>query len=302
MMSFAFCMSESIPTSTPAPFRSGLAVLIGRTNAGKSTLINSLVGAQVSIVTPRPQTTRHPIHGIVHRPGGQVVFVDSPGFFKTHKSSLVDTLHQRAQESLKGIDVVVHVVDPTRDSGAENDMVNAILARVQQPRILCLSKLDIPERPFRDAWMRVASEYAAVVEVSGITGEGTSQLVDLLLERMPEGPELYPAGQTTNTTIDFQAAELIREKVYLYTGEEVPYRTQVELDSIEEKPGKDGIPVVHVNAAIITPNERYQRMLIGTGARKIRQIRLAAQRALRDRFEKKVALELDVIIDRKMDS
>lgn len=300
MMGTAPFMSE--PTPSPAPFRSGLAVLIGRTNAGKSTLVNALVGAPVSIVTPRPQTTRHPVHGIVHRPGGQVVFVDTPGFFKTHKSSLVDSLHQRAHEALKGIDVVVHVVDPTRDSGPENDMVNAVLAQVRQPKILCLSKLDIPQRPFRDAWLRLAPEYDAVVEVSGLTGTGTEELIAQLLARMPEGPELYPVGQITNTTLDFQAAELIREKVYLYTGEEVPYRTQVELDSMEERPGADGVLVVHVNAAVVTPNERYQRMLIGTGARKIKQIRLAAQRALRDRLGKKVALELDVIIDRKMES
>lgn len=285
-----------------APFRSGLAVLIGRTNAGKSTLLNALVGAPVSIVTPRPQTTRHPVHGIVHRPEGQVVFVDTPGFFKTHKSSLVDQLHQRAQEALKGIDVVVHVVDPTRDSGEENEMVGDVLSRVSLPKILCLSKLDVAYRPFRDAWLRLAPHYDAVVEVSGFTGTGTDELVTLLLARMPEGPELYPAGQKTNTTLEFQAAELIREKVYLYTGEEVPYRTQVELDQIEEQIGEDGVPVVQVKAAVITPNERYQRMLIGTGARKIRQIRLAAQRALRDRMGKKVSLDLDVIIDRKMES
>ena len=287
---------------TAASFRSGLAVLIGRTNAGKSTLLNALAGAPVSIVTPRPQTTRHPVHGIVHRPEGQVVFVDTPGFFKTHKSALVDQLHQRAQEALKGIDVVVHVVDPTRDSGEENEMVNAVLAKVQLPKILCLSKLDIAHRPFRDAWLRLAPQYDALVEVSGFTGTGTDELVSQLLARMPEGPELYPAGQKTNTTLEFQAAELIREKVYLYTGEEVPYRTQVELDQIEEQAGEDGIPVVQVKAAIVTPNERYQRMLIGTGARKIRQIRLAAQRALRDRMGKKVSLDLDVIIDRKMES
>lgn len=285
-----------------APFRSGLAVLIGRTNAGKSTLLNALVGAPVSIVTPRPQTTRHPVHGIVHRPEGQVVFVDTPGFFKTHKSSLVDQLHQRAQEALKGIDVVVHVVDPTRDAGEENEMVGEVLSRVPLPKILCLSKLDVAYRPFREAWLRLAPQYDAVVEVSGFTRTGTDELVTLLLARMPEGPELYPAGQKTNTTLEFQAAELIREKVYLYTGEEVPYRTQVELDQIEEQIGEDGIPVVQVKAAVITPNERYQRMLIGTGARKIRQIRLAAQRALRDRMGKKVSLDLDVIIDRKMES
>lgn len=282
-------------------FKSGLAVLMGRTNAGKSTLLNALVGRKVSIVTHRPQTTRHLVHGIVHRPEGQVVFVDTPGFFKTHKSALVDALHQRAQTALKGIDAVVHVVDPTRDIGEESDMVAAVLARVRQPKILCLSKADLAKRPFRDAWLRLAPGYASVVEASGFTGDGCDALVTALLAVMPAGPALYPPDQVTNTTLDFRVAELIREKVYLLTGEEVPYRTQVEVDVVEERPSVTGKPVLHVTAAVVTPTDGYQRMLIGVGARKIKQIRLAAQEDLRRQLGMRVKLELDVIVDRKME-
>ena len=276
-------------------------MLVGRTNAGKSTLLNALVGKKISIVTHRPQTTRHPVHGIVHRPEGQVVFVDTPGFFKTHKSALVDTLHQRASEALKGIDAVVHVVDPTRDVGEESDMVAAVLGRVDQPKILCLSKSDLPKRPFAENWLRLGAGYSAVVEVSGFTGDGCDALVTALLALMPESLPLYPPDQITNTTIEFQAAEMIREKVYLFTGEEVPYRAQVEVDKVEERPSITGKPVLHVIASVVTPTDGYQRMLIGAGARKIKQIRLAAQDDLRRTLGKKVKLELDVIVDRKME-
>ena len=289
---------DSVP---PAAYRSGLAVLVGRTNVGKSTLLNALVGSKVSIVTNRPQTTRHPVHGIVHRPGGQVVFVDTPGFFQTHKSALVDALHQRAERALRGIDVVVHVVDPTRDIGPENDMVTAVLTKVRQPKLLCVGKADLPDRPFRDAWFRCAPEYDAVVEVSGVTREGCEALVGALLARMPFGPQLYPDGQATNTTLDFRIAELIREKIYQLTGEEVPYRTQVELDRVEERPNLNGKPVVHIAASIVTPNDRYQRMLIGVGARKVKEIRLAAELDLKHQLGKKVKLDLDVIVDPKME-
>lgn len=289
------------PPAPPAAYRAGLVTVVGRTNVGKSTLINALVGAKISIVTPRPQTTRHPIHGIVHRPGGQIVFVDTPGFFQTHKDALVDKLHQRAQHALKGIDVVVHVVDPTRDIGPENDMVAAVLKHVRQPRVLCVGKADLPERPFRDAWLKCGADYDACFEVSGLTQEGCEPLIEALFARMPYGPQLYPDDQITNTTLDFRLAELIREKVYLYTGEEVPYRTQVEVDIVEERPDAEGKPVLHVTAAIVTPNDRYQRMLIGVGARKVKQIRMAAQREMRQQLGKKVKLELDVIVDRNME-
>jgi GTP-binding protein Era len=290
-----------IETPVSPSFRAGLAVLVGRTNAGKSTLLNALVGKKISIVTHRPQTTRHPVHGIVHRPEGQVVFVDTPGFFKTHKSALVDTLHQRASEALKGIDAVVHVVDPTRDVGEESDMVAAVLGRVEQPKILCLSKLDLPKRPFREDWLRLGTGYSAVVEASGFTGDGCDALVTALMALMPVGLPLYPPDQLTNTTLDFRVAEMIREKVYLYTGEEVPYRTQVEVDKVEELPSITGKPVLHVTAAVVTPTDGYQRMLIGAGARKIKQIRLAAQDDLRRLLGMRVKLELDVIVDRNME-
>lgn len=282
------------------PFRAGLAVLVGRTNVGKSTLLNALVGRKICIVTPKPQTTRDPIHGVVNRPGGQIVFVDTPGFFKTHASRLVDRLHERARAALKGMDVVVHVVDPSRAIGPEDEMVLEALQGITQPRLLVLNKADLPDRPYAEAWKARQADYAAVYEVSAYTGQGLEPLVDGILARLPPGPPLYPEDQVTNAHRNFLLAELIREKVYLLMDQEVPYRTAVEVGAVEERLDKQGQPLVHVKATLLAANPRYQRMLIGAGGQRIRQIGQAARQEMEALLGKKVFLDMDVQVDRHL--
>ncbi len=281
--------------------RAGLVAFVGRTNVGKSSLINALVGAKVSIVTPKPQTTRHPVHGIVAHAGSQIVFVDTPGFFQTHKSRLVDRLHERARAALQGIDAVVHVVDPSRPLGPEDEMVVQALAAVTQPRILCINKADLSRRPHRDAWIARAAGYTATVETSARSGAGLDKLLDLLAPILPEGPALYDPGEVTNVHRDFRVAELIREKVYLLTEAEVPYRTAIELDLIEQRTGRDGRPLIQVKAAILVPAERYKGMLIGAGGRMIRDIGTAARKDLEPLLGCQVFLDLAVLVDPKLD-
>ena len=287
-------------TNSNPNFHSGMAVLVGRTNAGKSTLLNALVGSKVSIVTPRPQTTRETLHGVVNRTEGQIVFVDTPGFFKTHASALVEKLHKRAKEAMADVDVIVHVADPTRPIGEEDEIVLAVLAKQQKPKILCLNKSDVPYRRYRSPWFMKQNDYAAVVEVSAIDRKNLEPLVAAIIKHMPVGPALYPPEQVSNATREFSFAEIIREQVYLQTGEEVPYRTSVELDSIEEATSKTGKPLLRVKATILTPSDRYQRMLIGAKARMVKSLRLAAQSQLRKFAGKKVALDLEVLVDKKM--
>jgi GTP-binding protein Era len=290
---------ESIPSPNPH-FHAGLAVLIGRTNAGKSTLLNALIEKKVSIVSSKPQTTRHPIHGVLHRPGGQIVFVDTPGFFQTHRSALVEKLHARTRAALEGIDVVVHVADPSRSLGAEDDMVLEALKSVTQPKILCLAKADLRARPHLQAWKEHGGLYAATLEVSAVNRKNLDLLASTLLERLPVGPPLYPESEFTNARREFQIAEVIREKIYILTGDEVPYRTAVKVDAIEERPSRAGVDLFEVHAEIQVAHLRYKSMLIGAKGRMVRNIGASARKDLEALLGRKVFLRLRVAVDEKL--
>ena len=300
---------------TDPNFKSGLAVLVGRTNVGKSTLLNALVGTKIAIVTPKPQTTRDTYHGIVHRPEGQIVFVDTPGIFKTQPSRLVQNLHHKVRDALEGIEVIVHVVDPTRSIGIEDGRVNDIVAHATQPKILVLNKLDLPGRYYRDSWLEyaqggvagiaapetgataLAGRYASVVEVSALKDKNIELVIQAIFRHLPVGPAQYPLGQVTNVTNEFWIGELIREKLYLQTNQEVPYTAAVHVELVEDRKDKQGKPLVYIKAAILTTDDRHQRMLIGQGARRVRNIGSAARKELEVAMNKKVFLDLAVLID-----
>ena len=282
---------------TPSNLKSGFAVLVGRTNVGKSTLLNALVGTKIAIVTPKPQTTRDTYHGIVTRPEGQIVFVDTPGIFKTQPSRLVQNLHHRIRDAVEGIDVIVHVVDPTRSVGPEDQRVIEIVDRIPHPKILCLNKLDLPHRYYRDSWLERGPKYASVVEVSALKDKNVELLVQAIFRHLTVGPAQYPAGQVTNVTNEFWIAELIREKLYLKTNQEVPYTASVQVEQVEDRKDKSGKPLVYVKAVILTTDDRHQRMLIGQGARKIKDIGSFARKELEVAMNKKVFLDLDVLVD-----
>jgi GTP-binding protein Era len=278
-------------------FKSGLAVLVGRTNVGKSTLLNALVGTKIAIVTPKPQTTRDTYHGIVHRPEGQIVFVDTPGLFKTQPSKLVQNLHHKVRDALEGIDVMVHVVDPTRAIGPEDQRVSDLVAHSILPKVLVLNKLDLPDRYYRDTWLERGSKYVSVVEVSALKGKNVDLLINAIFRHLPVGPPQYPLGQVTNVTNEFWIGELIREKLYLQTNQEVPYTASVQVEQIEDRKDKQGKPLVYVKAAILTTDDRHQRMLIGQHAKKIKEIGSAARKEIEVAMNKKVFLDLSVLID-----
>jgi GTP-binding protein Era len=272
-------------------------VLVGRTNVGKSTLLNALVGTKIAIVTPKPQTTRDTYHGVVHRPEGQIVFVDTPGLFKTQSSQLVRNLHHKVRDALEGIDVIVHVVDPTRAVGAEDRRVNDLVDHSILPKVLVLNKLDRPDRHFRDSWLERGAKYAAVVELSALTGQNVDPLINAILRHLPIHPPQYPEGQVTNVTNRFWIGELIREKLYLQTDQEVPYTASVQVDQIEDRKDSRGNPLVYVKAAILTTDDRHQRMLIGQHGKKIKEIGSAARKELEVAMNKKIFLDLSVLID-----
>jgi GTP-binding protein Era len=285
------------PMEQAANLKSGFAVLVGRTNVGKSTLLNALVGTKIAIVTPKPQTTRDTYHGIVNRPEGQIVFVDTPGIFKTQPSKLVTNLHHKIRDAIEGIDVIVHVADPTRSLGVEDQRVSELVSRVPHPKILVLNKFDLPSRPFYETWLERGPKYSSVIEVSALTGRNVELVIQAIFRHLTVGPAQYPQGQVTNVTNEFWIAELIREKLYLKTNQEVPYTATIQVETVEDRKDKSGKPLVYIKAVILTTDDRHQRMLIGQGARKIKDIGSFARKELEVAMNKKVFLDLDVLVD-----
>lgn len=276
-------------------FKVGLAVLVGRSNVGKSTLLNSLIGTKVAITSPKPQTTRHVIHGVLNDPRGQAVFVDTPGIFKQVPDALTAKLNEKAKDSMVGIDVVLYVVDPTRHIGDEERTIHRLVRDLKVPKILVINKMDI-KRPFLDEYNEWIEEFDAVVDLSALSGKNLGALKDEIFERLPEGSELlYPTDQITNIDNKFWLAEVIREKVFLVMRDEIPYTISVEIEELERRPNG----VEYIGANIITNTERYKRMIIGENGRRIKEIGQAARKELEGVTGEKVFIDLQVTIDER---
>ncbi len=196
---------------------------------------------------------------------------------------------------------MVHVVDPSRAIGPEDRRTTELVAHVTQPRILVLNKLDLKpsRRPFRDEWLRQGDKYNAVVEVSARENQNLHLLTRAIFRHLPNGPRHYPDGQVTNVTHEFWISELIREKIYLLTGQEVPYTASVQVDQVEDRQDKNDRPLVYVRARILTTDDRHQRMLIGKQGKRIREIGSAARKELEVALNRKVFLDLAVEVDER---
>jgi len=276
--------------------KSGFITLVGRSNAGKSTLLNSLVGTKLAITTHRPQTTRNVIHGVLNYPQGQAVFIDTPGVLKGISTPLAGKLTQRVEESLKEVDLIIYVVDPTREIGAEERHIMSLLRKSDINKILVINKSDLPqkEKLFLEDYRALSPNFSAVLELSALENRHIEPLRQKVFELLPEGEPFYPPQQLTNVDEKFWVAEIIREKIFLALRKEVPYSTHVEVLGIEEKP-----EAFVIHATIYTNDSRYKKMIIGAGGRSIKEIGIAARKELEVALNKKVFLELEVETDRR---
>lgn len=274
--------------------KSGFAVLVGRSNVGKSTLLNALIGSKIAITTPKPQTTRLPIQGILTRDDGQIVFVDTPGVMKKKRDALTKRLSDSVAQSMSEVDVIGHVVDPTREIGDEEHEVIRLVKQSPAKRVLIINKMDEYKKPFLDFYRDLAEDgYDAVVEVSAIRGTHIETLVAQMFALMPEGQAYYPEYQLTNMPNKVWLAELIREKLYLRLRQEVPYSTHVEVTDLTER--ENGM--LYIAATIFTTDERYQRMIIGKGGRGIKEIGQSTRKELEQAMNQKIFLDLTVEVD-----
>lgn len=273
--------------------RSGFCAIVGRPNVGKSTLLNALVGQKVAITTPVPQTTRHALRGVMHRPDAQVVFVDTPGLHKP-KTLLGSRLNALARSTLSGVDAVVFVVDGAAEIGRGDEFIARLLTDVPTPVIAVLNKVDrIGRQRQLPQLARLAElgEWDEVVPVAAVTGEQVGALADLIVARLPEGPPYFPQGQITDQTPEQLAAEIIREKAITLMREEVPHSIAVAIDEIA--PGQsEGVQAVA--ATLYVERDSQKGIVIGKGGAVLREIGAKARADLELLLGSRVYLDLRV--------
>lgn len=280
--------------------KSGFVILAGRSNVGKSTLLNALVGSKVAIMSAKPQTTRHPVRGVLHDPRGQIVFVDTPGVFLGKKDNVSKRLNAIVKESLDGIDVILYVVDPTRAPGSEEAFIQKLLKDAKRPIIYLVNKGDLTksERPYLDVYRAVDVGQEGSADVSAKTRKNLNLVVDKLFEILPEGDPFYPELQFTDMGHREWLEELIREKCFHALNQELPYSIKVRVEDLEER--KDGSRFIQ--ASVLTTDDRYKGMIVGKGGRRLKEIGMAARKELETVTDGKVYLELTVKVDPKWPS
>jgi len=273
--------------------KSGFVALVGRPNAGKSTLMNRLVGQKVAIVSDKPQTTRNRITGVRTYPEGQVVFVDTPGVHRPlHRLNvrMVDT----AMIALRDVDVVVVVVDATERPGGGDRFVMDAVRQVKTPRILALNKVDQVAResllPQIERYDREVG-FADIVPVSALTGENVDRLERVILSHLPEGSPLYPEDHLTDQPERFFVAELVREQVLRHTHAELPFASAVIVDRFEEADQKG---LLRLYCTILVERESQKPIVVGRGGSMIKTIGTAARQELEQFFQTRVFLDLRV--------
>lgn len=278
-------------------FKSGFVSIIGRPNAGKSTLLNALVGEKIAIVTHKPQTTRHRIQGFVNVKGGggrtpgQIVFIDTPGVHKPD-SRLGSRMMREVRDALEERDLVLLIIDVTQSFGKGDEFVLELLKEVTSPVILLLNKIDAIEKPellkIIDCYSKLR-EFAEIIPISATKRQGLDRIIDAVIQRLPEGPRYFEKDQITDQPERALVAELIRERVLVETGQEVPYAVAVKIESFE-----GGGKLTRIAAAIYCEREGQKAILIGKGGAMLKRIGTSARKQIERLLGTKVFLELFV--------
>ncbi|MBV9912912.1 MAG: GTPase Era [Sinobacteraceae bacterium] len=279
---------------TQAGFRSGFAALVGRPNVGKSTLLNALVGQKLSIVTPRPQTTRHRIVGITHLPDAQIAFVDTPGLHQHGQRALNRAMNRTAASSLSDADMLVLVVEGLKWT-AEDELVLQRVMKSGLPAVAAINKVD-RVRP-RERLLPYLAElgqrhrFAALIPLSALKGDNVAALRATIAAQLPVAPPMYAEGDLTDRSLEFRIAEMIREKLTLELNQEVPYGIAVEIELLAEQDGQ-----LNVDAAIWVDREGQKPIVIGAKGERLKRVGRAARLALNQALGRRLHLNLWVKI------
>lgn len=282
---------------TDQPFHSGFVAIAGRPNVGKSTLLNAILGEKIVITSDKPQTTRNRIQGIHNLADGQIVFIDTPGVHRA-KSRLNRSLVDTAMEAIKGVDALLYLVEATATPASENVLMSEVLAGVSAPVLLLINKADLVEKGRLFQLMEAYSAlfpFREIMPLSARSGDGVEQLVELVCKYLPEGPAYFPDDILTDLPERFVVAEMIREKVFRLTRDEIPYSVAVQVESFKERP--DG-GVIAIAAAIIVERDSQKGIIIGRRGEMLKRIGTAARQEIEQFLAQKVFLELFVKVSR----
>ena len=279
-----------------AAFRSGFVSIIGRPNAGKSTLLNALMGEKLAIVSEKPQTTRSNIQGVLHLAGAQIVFLDTPGI---HESGTL--LNRRMMEtvraSLEDRDAVLYLADATAPFSDDDLKALGVIAKLSTPVLLLLTKIDrVRDKRLllpRIEQFKAVREFAEYIPISAVTGEGLDYVRTALLARLPEGPAYFPSDHITEQPERFLAAELIREQVLGETRQEVPHAVAVLIDHWEDTPR-----LLKISATIYVERAGQKAIVIGAAGATLKKIGTSARLAMEDVFSRKIFLEIVVKVQK----
>ena len=277
------------------PYKAGTVALVGRPNAGKSTLMNQLLAEKLAIVSAKPQTTRQRIVGILSEPQGQIVFYDTPGVHRP-QHDMNRRMVKAAQEALNEADIVLLLVDVTAKAGSGDEFMREWVGQVTTQKIVLLNKIDLVSKPTllpRIAAYAEGGAFDEIVPISALAADGTDRVLEALWRMLPEGEPIYDPELVTIHPERFLAAERIREKVLERTREELPFATAVLIDGYEEKPG-----LVRIFASVIVEREGQKKILVGHGGRQIKAISTASRRDLEEYLEQKVYLDLRVRVEK----
>jgi GTP-binding protein Era len=271
--------------------KSGFASIIGRPNSGKSTLLNRLVGEKVSIVTDKPQTTRHVVKGIVTRPEGQVVFLDTPGIHKpVHRMN--ERMMKSVRASMANVDLILLIVDASTAFGRGDEFTLELLKPLSTKKFLLLNKIDRIEKkkllPIIERYSKLVN-FEEIIPISALSGENVESLMAQVFKYLPEGPMYYPSDQISDQQERTIAAEMIREKLIVLTEQELPHSTAVVIDRFEEEGN-----LYRIYTSIYVERESQKAIVIGKGGEKLKEVGTAARKELESFFDKKIFLELHV--------
>jgi GTP-binding protein Era len=276
-------------------FKSGFIAIVGRPNVGKSTLLNAILGEKIVIVSSKPQTTRNAVRGVKNLDGAQMVFVDTPGIHRG-RGRMSEFMVGEALSALNEVDVVLYMVDASRKMGEEETFILDKLRGVKAPVVLAINKIDSVSRqsllPLITRFSR-RMDFKDVVLISALKEDGTEKLVELLKELLPEGPEYYPLDMVTDQPERFLVAELVREKVFELTKEEIPYSIAVEIEEFKESED-----IVRIGAVINVERKSQKGIVIGKGGLMLKQVGSEARVDMEKLLGKKVFLKLFVKVTR----